>query len=91
MEVFTALMDSGVLIPGLALSFGFFIAYLLLSAKHYVPITVKEIDTLWKFHKQKTHCTAMKWDEIIKKNKIIGFKCGCGFTHIQKKPLINLK
>ena len=49
MELFGALLDSGVLIPGVTLSFGFFVAYLLLSAKHVAPLTIEEIETLWKF------------------------------------------
>jgi hypothetical protein len=82
-------LESGVLIPGLALSFGFLVAYLLISAKHYVPLTAEEVETLWKFHKQKTNCQAKKWREIKKTKKIVGFECECGHNHIQKKPIIN--
>jgi hypothetical protein len=88
LELLEALLDSGVLIPGLALCFGFYIAYLLLSARHVVPLTREEAETLWKFHKQKTGCKAETWREITKKKKLIGFECECGFKHIQKKPLI---
>jgi hypothetical protein len=67
LELFEALLDSGVLIPGLALCFGFYIAYLLLSARNVVPMTREEAETLWKFHKQKTGCKAETWREITKK------------------------
>ncbi len=83
-------MDSGVLIPGLALCFGFYIAYVLLSAKNVIPMTPEEIETLWKFHKQTKCCKAETWHEITKKKKLIGYECDCGFKQIQTKPLINV-
>ena len=88
--LFEVILDSGVLIPGLALCFGFYIAYVLLSARNVVPMTSEEIDTLWKFHKQTKCCKAETWHEITKKKKIIGYECECGFKHIQKKPLVTL-
>ena len=86
--LFEALLDSGVLIPGLALCFGFYIAYVLLSARNVVPMTSEEIETLWKFHKQTKCCKAENWKKITKKKKVIGYECECGFRHVQKKPLI---
>ena len=86
--LFEVILDSGVLIPGLALCFGFYIAYVLLSARNVVPMTSEEIDTLWKFHKQTKCCKAETWHEITKKKKVIGYECECGFKQIQKKPLI---
>ena len=88
--LFEVILDSGVLIPGLALCFGFYIAYVLLSARNVVPMTSEEIDTLWKFHKQTKCCKAETWHEITKKKKVIGYECECGFKHIQKKPLVTL-
>ena len=87
LEVF---LDSGVLIPSLALCFGFYIAYVLLSARNVVPMNREEVEQLWKFHKQTKCCEAKKWHEIIKKNKIIGYKCECGYEQIQKKHLITI-
>ena len=83
------LLNSGALIPGLALCFGFYIGYLLLSARNVVPMTPEEAELLWRFHKQKDCCKAETWHEVTKKNKLIGFECDCGFRHVQKKPLIN--
>ena len=88
--LFEVILDSGVLIPGLALCFGFYIAYVLLSARNVIPITPEEIETLWKFHKQTKCCKAETWHEITKKKKLIGYECDCGFKQIQKKPLINV-
>ena len=88
--LFEVILDSGVLIPGLALCFGFYIAYVLLSARNVVPMTSEGIDTLWKFHKQTKCCKAETWHEITKKKIVIGYECECGFKQIQKKPLITV-
>ena len=90
LELFGILLDSGVLIPGLALCFGFYISYLLLSARNVVPLTMEEVEMLWKSHKQMTCCKAETWHEITKRKKVIGYECECGFKHIQKKPLVDL-
>jgi len=58
------------------------------SAKHYAPITHTEARMLWKIHKQIGQCSAKKWREIRRRTKIIGFECGCGYKHIQKRPLV---
>ena len=89
-QILEALLDSGVLIPAIWLSLGFLIAWLLLSAKRVVPLTRKEAETLWKFHKQKTNCRAESWREIVRRNKIIGFECKCGHKHVQKKHIITI-
>ena len=90
LELFEVLLDSGALIPGVALCFGLYIGYILLSARNVIPLTKDEIDTLWKFHRQTKCCKAKTWHEITKKKKLIGYECECGFQHIQKKPLINV-
>jgi len=89
-QILEALLDSGVLIPALWLSWGFVIAWILLSAKRVVPLTREEAETLWKFHKQKTKCRAESWQEIVRGNKIIGFECECGHKHVQKKHIITI-
>ena len=83
-----ALLDSGVLIPGLALCFGFYLGYLLLAARNVVPMTKEEAIILWKIHKEKDCCKAETWHEIIEDEKLVGYECKCGFKQIQKKPLI---
>ena len=90
LEVLGSLLNSGVLIPGLALCFGLYIAWILLSAKRFVSMTMKEAEMLWKFHKKSKCCKAETWHEITKKKKVIGYSCECGFRHIQKKPMINV-
>ena len=89
-QIIEALLNSGVLIPAMWLSLGFATAWILLSAKRVVPLTRKEAETLWKVHKQKTLCRAKSWHEIVRKKKVIGFKCECGHEHIQKKHVITI-
>ena len=83
-------LESGVLIPGLALCFGFSMSYILLSARNIVPMPREEAEKLRKFHKQTKGCKAQTWHEITKKNKVIGYECECGYKHIQKKHLITV-
>ena len=90
MELLEVLLNSGVLIPGLALCFGLYIAYILLSAKNIVPMNEEEAESLWKFHRATKCCGAKKWQKITKRNKLIGFECECGYKHVQKKPLITV-
>ena len=90
MGLLGTILDSGVLIPGVALAFGLYIAYILLSARHDVPMTKEEAETLWKFHKQKDCCKAKTWQEITKRKKLVGYECECGFRHIQKKHLVTV-
>jgi hypothetical protein len=89
-QILEVLLNSGVLIPAIWLSLGFVTAWILLSAKRVVPLTHEEAETLWKVHKQKTLCRARGWQEIVRKNKIIGFECECGHKHVQKKHIITI-
>lgn len=90
MQIIDAVLNSGVLIPAIWLSLGLLVAWFLLSAKRIVPLTKNEAETLWKVHKQKTKCTAKEWQEINRGSEIIGFECGCGEKHIQKKHIITI-
>jgi len=58
------------------------------SAKNYAPITAKEARILWKIHKRNIRCVAIKWREIKRGDKIVGFECGCGYKHLQKRPIV---
>lgn len=91
MQLLEAFLNSGVLIPAIWLSLGFCTAWFLLSAKRVFPLTKEEVETLWKVHKQTKRCGAMNWCEVVRSNKILGFECGCGHKHIQKKHTISVK
>ncbi|MEM3696553.1 MAG: hypothetical protein QXQ94_03490 [Candidatus Bathyarchaeia archaeon] len=58
------------------------------SAKHYAPLTPYEARLLWKIHKQDISCNGRKWQIIKRGGEIIGFKCECGYKHIQKRPIV---
>lgn len=58
------------------------------SAKHYAPLSLQETKTLWKMHRQDAQCESRKWREIRRRGEIIGFECGCGYKHVQKKPIV---
>jgi hypothetical protein len=90
LETLINLLDSGVLIFGLALCFGFYVTWLLLSAKRVVPIPREDFEMLWKLHKQKIRSRDMEMREIVRRNKIVGFECQCRCKYIQNKPIINV-
>jgi hypothetical protein len=58
------------------------------SAKHYAPLTPYEARILWKIHKQNIKCNGRKWQIIKRGGKIIGFKCECGYKHLQRRPIV---
>jgi hypothetical protein len=88
MTIIDSILGSGVFIPAIWLSLGFFIAWFLLSARISVPLTQKELETLWTFHKQNSGCNSKGYKKVIRKNECVGFECECGHVHIQKRPLI---
>ena len=70
-------------------SSGCAVAWFLLSAKYTKNLTEKEVNILWKSHKQFNHCNAEMFTEITKGKKIIGYICGCGHKHKQQRPMVN--
>ena len=60
--------------------------WFLFKAKTYQPLTLDDLALTWKLHKQKTKCKADHIQKLIKNNnKIIGFKCQCGYEFKQKR------
>lgn len=58
-------------------------------AKRSVPITVNDAKVMWAMHQKTAHCRGHKWKPIkLKKDKIVGFRCECGYTYTQKRPLV---
>lgn len=92
LEIITSMLEmlssvSKILMPTLWIFFAAYATWYYTSAKHYAPLTRNEAKILWKLHKQNTGCKAKKWREIRSKGKIVGFKCECGYKHIQKRPI----
>ena len=69
-------------------SFAAYASWYFTSAKHHVPLTGKEVRLLWKIHKNNTQCKSRKWHEIRCRDEIVGFKCECGYKHVQKRPVV---
>jgi len=86
--MFETLFRSEILIPILWASFTAFATWCFTSAKKCAPLTLTEVRILWKIHKQNVQCKGKKWRKIVHKNRIIGFECGCGYKHVQKRPII---
>lgn len=58
------------------------------SAKYYAPLTLDEAKILWKIHKQNIGCNGRKWQVVKRRGKIVGFKCECGYKHVQRRPIV---
>jgi len=62
-----------------------YIVWFLAFAKDYVPLTGRETTLLWKLHKRQNHCSSMKFEKIRHKNKVVGFRCACGYEYMSKR------
>ena len=76
-----------ILMPTLWASLIAYATWYFTSARHHAPLTREEAKILWKIHKQENRCRARGWREIKRKEKIIGFKCECGYKYIQNRPV----
>lgn len=64
-----------------AYSFWFFF-----KAKTFQSLNLDDLAVIWKIHKQQAGCKASRIHSLItKKNKVIGFKCDCGYEFLQKR------
>ncbi|MDH5754894.1 MAG: hypothetical protein OEY95_06815 [Candidatus Bathyarchaeota archaeon] len=77
-----------IVMPTLWVCFAVYAIWFFTSAKHYASITLRDVKILWKVHKQKVQCEAKKWRIIKHRKRIIGFECGCGYKHVEKRPII---
>lgn len=76
-----------ILVPVAWVSLAVYTLWYFVVAKDYAPLNPKEVLLLWKIHKHNTRCKAKEWHEIRRGNKIVGFKCDCGYKHLQKRPI----
>ena len=79
------------LVPTVWVALGCAVAWFLLSAKKEHCITTKDVELLWKSHKQFNRCSAKVFSEINKGKKVIGYLCQCGHEHKQQRSLINIR
>jgi hypothetical protein len=76
-----------IITPTLWTTFVAYAAWYFTAAKDYAPLTRREAEMLWKIHRQYANCNAKKWHVVRRKGKIVGFKCECGYKHVQKRPI----
>jgi hypothetical protein len=61
----------------------------LLSLKRPTSMTLDEAKMMWVMHRRTAHCVGHKWQPLkLRKDKIIGFNCGCGYKYVQKRPIL---
>ncbi|MGB9741397.1 MAG: hypothetical protein ACP5IM_03975 [Candidatus Bathyarchaeia archaeon] len=92
-DTFNQLLDtllpfSPMLAPTVLAFFMIYATWYFSSLKTFAPMTREEAKLLWKIHKKETGCTAKKLHEIKRKNKIVGFKCECGYKYLKKRPIM---
>ena len=56
-------------------------------AREYIPLTGRETTLLWTLHKRRTNCFSTKFETIRHKNKLVGFRCGCGYKYLSRRLL----
>jgi hypothetical protein len=81
-ELFTVLVPP--LWVGLAVCVGWFF----FAAKRAAPMTHEEAKMLWTLHKQEAECGACEYQEIEKRHRTVGFRCECGYKHLQERPMV---
>ncbi|KPV63229.1 MAG: hypothetical protein AOA66_0951 [Candidatus Bathyarchaeota archaeon BA2] len=64
-----------------------YVVWFLALAKDYVPLTGMETTFIWKLHKRKTNCSSTKFEKVRHKNKVVGFRCACGYEYLSKRPI----
>ena len=66
--------------------FGAYSFWFFTQAKTFQPLTLDDLALTWKMHKQQTGCTASHIHSLItKNNEVVGLKCDCGYTFLQKR------
>ncbi len=67
--------------------FGTYTGWFLFSAKDYAPISPEDMFILWKIHKKESLCNSTKIEKLLYKDRVVGFKCGCGYKYLSKRPV----
>lgn len=61
-----------------------YIIWFLTLARNYAPLTGRETTFLWMLHKRKSNCFSTKFETIRRRNKLVGFKCACGYKYLSR-------
>jgi hypothetical protein len=51
------------------------------------PLSLEDLALVYKLHKKQAKCPTQRVHTLLIKNKgIVGFRCDCGYTYVQKRP-----
>ena len=77
---------------GLWLALAIYSSWFLFKAKTFQHLTLNDLAFMWKLHKQKSGCNEKRLHSMMKRNdKIVGFKCDCGYEFAQKRLITQRK
>ena len=78
-----------IMAPALWACFTAYVVWYSTRAKSLAPLTVVEAKQLWAIHRHSVNCGSKKWRQIRDHGRTVGFECGCGHKHMQKRPLVS--
>ncbi len=71
----------------LAVFLGYFCWYVFVG-KTLQPVTTEQIDLMWRLHKTQSGCKGSRITDLLSyKEKVVGYKCECGYEFKQKRLL----
>ena len=74
------------LIGGFWLALAVYCFWYFFLAKTFQPLTLDDLALTWQLHKNQTGCTASRIHSLLERNnKVVGFKCECGYEFQQKR------
>ena len=74
------------LVWGFWFIFGAYSFWFFTQAKTLQSLTLDDLALTWQIHKQQTGCTAPHIHSLFtKSNRVVGFKCNCGYKFLQKR------
>ena len=86
MDLFTS--NLWIIMPSMWVLFIVYAVWYSTKAKNFAPLTHMEARQLWTIHTQGSHCEVKKWRPIKHNGQTVGFECGCGYKHVQQRPVI---
>jgi hypothetical protein len=78
-----------VVAPVVWAGFVVYVVWFSTRAKRFAPLTVAEARQLWTIHRQNAGCSSSRWRQVKFHGRTIGFECGCGHRHVQKRPIVS--
>ena len=86
MEIFMS--NLWIIAPAMWACFITYAVWFSTRAKRFAPLTMTEAKQLWAIHRQNVKCGSKRWRQIRDHGRTVGFECGCGHKHMQKRPIV---